>query len=533
MSLDKGAPKGNLLQAEQPFSKPETITGELASGVSQFLSGFAAGGSALRGVSAATTVGKILKGAAQGAFADFAFFDGQEKRLSNLIQDFPALQNPVNEFLAASPDDGEMEGRFKNALEGLGLGALTEGLLLSVKAIHKARAARAAANEAGAEAEHYAGQIREALAAAQADREQAWRLRRSIGGQDRGKAAELLDRAVLALERGEPVDVGAWLKDMGLTHPLELTGRVLKTEPLIESGRPLWARDMPFDELLPLAERWWMDHYAPRREGGKLVHRSVQADRGEVFFTGAGGWRKYSGIISPDKIRLIPFLDEIIKIARWGEPVAPHRETHQHQGVRIHPLQAWVQLDGRMLDVALTVREAKNGKFFYDLGEIEVGRKKQPPPDTSGPPDKGSRTPRGGEKADGESPHPVSASGRHVHGADTGFPGDTLHAGGDAVNLEVRDITPDFSVARPLPEVHDPAPRPGQGELADLRAETGAHELEIARLEQEGRIAPEDRQALEAGRYQVRGSCTSGGAENAYAMNEVVWAGLKAYLRLT
>ena len=55
--------------------------------------------------------------------------------------------------------------------------------------------------------------------------------------------------------------------------------------------------------------------------------------------------------------------------------LTPHRSTHQQQGVRIHPLQAYVQLDGRMLDVRLTVREAKNGKFFYDLGEIEVGKK--------------------------------------------------------------------------------------------------------------------------------------------------------------
>jgi hypothetical protein len=134
---------------------------------------------------------------------------------------------------------------------------------------------------------------------------------------------------------------------------------------------------MPYSEMLPLAEQHWMDHYAPRREGNKHTHRGVMTHRGEVLFKGADGFRKYSGNISPDKIRLIPFLDEIIKIARWGEPVEPKRATHKRQGVTIHPLQAWVQLDGRMLDVGLTVRETRGGKFFYELGEIEVGKKRR------------------------------------------------------------------------------------------------------------------------------------------------------------
>jgi hypothetical protein len=150
ISLDKGKPKG-APQLPQPFNAPDTPTGKLASGVAQFLTGFGVGGKALQGVKAATTAGKLIKGAAQGAIADFAFFDGQEERLSNLLQEYPALQNPVIDFLAASPDDGEIEGRTKNAIEGLGLGVMTEGFLLSLKALRGARAAKAAAEEAGPE----------------------------------------------------------------------------------------------------------------------------------------------------------------------------------------------------------------------------------------------------------------------------------------------------------------------------------------------------------------------------------------------
>lgn len=61
----------------------------------------------------------FVQGAAAGAATDFLVFDAQEQRLSNLIQQFPALQNPVSQYLASAPTDTELEGRFKNMLEGL------------------------------------------------------------------------------------------------------------------------------------------------------------------------------------------------------------------------------------------------------------------------------------------------------------------------------------------------------------------------------------------------------------------------------
>jgi hypothetical protein len=129
-------------QIPQIFNAPDTATGEIVSNIAQFITGFAAGGQALKGIKAAGVGARIVKGALQGAISDFAFFDGQEERLSNLVQEFPVLQNPVNEFLTASPEDGEIEGRFKNALEGLGLGAITEGLLLALKSLRSARQAK-------------------------------------------------------------------------------------------------------------------------------------------------------------------------------------------------------------------------------------------------------------------------------------------------------------------------------------------------------------------------------------------------------
>lgn len=118
---------------------PESNTGRLIKGVTQFLVGFIGGGRVLRLFKPATGAGKIVKGAGQGAIADATVFDPHEERLSNLVQEFPALANPVTELLAADPNDTEAEGRFKAAAEGIVPGALTDGLLLAIKAIRGAR----------------------------------------------------------------------------------------------------------------------------------------------------------------------------------------------------------------------------------------------------------------------------------------------------------------------------------------------------------------------------------------------------------
>ena len=86
----------------------------------------------------------FAKGASAGAIADFAVFDAQEQRLSNLLQQYPTLANPVSKYLAADDKDGELEGRLKNTLEGLfieaGVGGalnLARGVTNGVKLIKK------------------------------------------------------------------------------------------------------------------------------------------------------------------------------------------------------------------------------------------------------------------------------------------------------------------------------------------------------------------------------------------------------------
>lgn len=114
----------------------KTFVGGLTEGVTQFALGFLPAGAAIRGASMAGKLGKFGKlvtkknalGRTQlnvkgdvvaGVTSDFLSFGGQEERLSNLLTQYPELQNPVTEYLAYNEGDGEIEGRIKNVIEGL------------------------------------------------------------------------------------------------------------------------------------------------------------------------------------------------------------------------------------------------------------------------------------------------------------------------------------------------------------------------------------------------------------------------------
>ena len=127
---------------------PESTTGTLIRGTSQFLTGFLP---ALKATKVLGIGGTIAKGMVAGAAADATVFDPMDDNVSNLIQQFPVLQNPVTEYLAAAPEDSEATGRFKKVLEGLGLGVASEGLAIGFGAFKKLKGvAKGADDVAGA-----------------------------------------------------------------------------------------------------------------------------------------------------------------------------------------------------------------------------------------------------------------------------------------------------------------------------------------------------------------------------------------------
>jgi hypothetical protein len=115
---------GGLMDAP---SQSSSVTGGIIQGIAQFVTGYAAGGKALQSAGLLGRVGKTGDVLLKSAFADAFAFDPAQQRLSNLIQENPALENPVTEFLASKPGDSEAVGRFKNAIEGLGIGVALQG----------------------------------------------------------------------------------------------------------------------------------------------------------------------------------------------------------------------------------------------------------------------------------------------------------------------------------------------------------------------------------------------------------------------
>lgn len=142
------------------IGKPETVAGNLIQGVAQFATGMV-GVSKFIAIPTATIKSTALKLGLQGtekvlqngAAAALAF-GGHEQRLSDLVDQYPALKNPVTDYLSSKPDDSEAEGRFKNALEGMVVGPLADAFILGAKALKqmamgKVKEGLASSSEAG------------------------------------------------------------------------------------------------------------------------------------------------------------------------------------------------------------------------------------------------------------------------------------------------------------------------------------------------------------------------------------------------
>jgi len=111
---------------------PKTVIGNLTNDIAQFVGGYATLGRLFKTTSVA---GGVAHGMVKGAIVDAAAFDPHEERLANLIEQHTDFAKPVTDFLAARPDDTEAEGRFKNALEGLVLGGMTDAVFHAVRAV--------------------------------------------------------------------------------------------------------------------------------------------------------------------------------------------------------------------------------------------------------------------------------------------------------------------------------------------------------------------------------------------------------------
>lgn len=77
--------------------------------------------------------GKVGKASLTGAAAEQLAFSPDEARLSNLVQEY--APNEFTEYLMADEDDTAAEGRFKMAIEGIGLGVGLDAVFLGLRSI--------------------------------------------------------------------------------------------------------------------------------------------------------------------------------------------------------------------------------------------------------------------------------------------------------------------------------------------------------------------------------------------------------------
>ena len=119
---------------------PTTDTGptyaeQTVRGISKFTAGFLAAGKLkpLVALGKAGKAGQVAAVFAKGAAADATVIAPEQGRLSDLLVQYPALRNPVTEYLSSQPGDTGAESRLKNALEGMALGGAFEGIRLAAR----------------------------------------------------------------------------------------------------------------------------------------------------------------------------------------------------------------------------------------------------------------------------------------------------------------------------------------------------------------------------------------------------------------
>ena len=115
--------------------QPRTVVGSFSRDAGRFTLSF------LPVFNTMKAFGTMKAAVGAGAFSG-GLMEPAEENLSALIQKYPGIRNPVTTLLASDPNDPAVVKRFKNSIEGLGLGVGFEGLFASLRFIRLGRKAR-------------------------------------------------------------------------------------------------------------------------------------------------------------------------------------------------------------------------------------------------------------------------------------------------------------------------------------------------------------------------------------------------------
>jgi hypothetical protein len=139
----------DIADAIPESDEPDTLTEGISRGISQFGFSFLGGSKALKTLGWANNASKglnLTRSFVVGGLVDFAAFDEHEARFTDfLVEQFPELSDTWVNYLAADPNDTWWEGKWKNTVEGAGLGGILGTTLWLVgkgfKAVKPARIA--------------------------------------------------------------------------------------------------------------------------------------------------------------------------------------------------------------------------------------------------------------------------------------------------------------------------------------------------------------------------------------------------------
>lgn len=228
--------------------RPTTGIGQFSEDLSQFGTGFLAGGVYLKGAKSIYGVGKaaqkisnsrIASSATKSLLSSTTAHDPYAKRLSDVIQDSP-LANPVTDYLQADDDDTLAERRFKMALEDLATTGVAESIFYLAKGIRRKKKGE---DPAVVDAETDA-----ALEQA-AEKSQKEAATKTAAKSEKIKAAKAEKQAVdEAAQKGEPIE------DMPIENMSEVAAKDIEAKAIKENKSiQEVVDDMDKDDLVTVA----------------------------------------------------------------------------------------------------------------------------------------------------------------------------------------------------------------------------------------------------------------------------------------
>lgn len=128
-----------LIQKGIPnFDRPDSVTGNLIRSATGFLLPFS---KIKKGVEAAGISGRFVGNTLAAALTSFVTADQNEGHLSDFWKEAGLPQNVLTDFLASDPTDTSWDKRFKDSVEGLGLGVVGDLLVKGAKLLQIGKSA--------------------------------------------------------------------------------------------------------------------------------------------------------------------------------------------------------------------------------------------------------------------------------------------------------------------------------------------------------------------------------------------------------